>query len=331
VLRASPVLGALDLLSIIAATGGAHHRVIAERRGLTPEVRQALRISADRALAATLDDIEATSGTATPPAARPAASLMPRTTAAAKQPKPPLPESVLPGPPPQPPVLATPIPAEPALPPGVRAQPAWTTPRESLATRSVGRLDPWTFLGLERPARLRMMAELATRPPIRRYGGPSGRVDRAFRAILSAAQIVGLARSGEHQRLIDAIAGGLDLDADLVRACIEDGSGEALAVLLKSLGLDNVQAQQVFLLATPKIGRDVTTFFRLCDIYAGMEPSVAEALTEAWRESRTGKGSRHVPHFAENGDRARSSAGETTRVSSPAAAERKTLGSSGSG
>jgi len=32
------------------------------------------------------------------------------------------------------------------------------------------------------------------------------RIDRAFRAILSAAQIVGLARSGEHQSLLKAIA-----------------------------------------------------------------------------------------------------------------------------
>src|SRR5258707_323230 len=68
VLRDSPVLGALDLLSIIAATGGAHHQVIAERRGLNPEIRQALRISADRALTATLDEIAAK--TVAPAAAR---------------------------------------------------------------------------------------------------------------------------------------------------------------------------------------------------------------------------------------------------------------------
>src|SRR5258708_5004915 len=69
VLRASPVLAALDLLSIIAATGVEHHRIIAERPALTPEVRQALRISADRTLAATLDEIESSSGTLGAPGA----------------------------------------------------------------------------------------------------------------------------------------------------------------------------------------------------------------------------------------------------------------------
>ena len=71
VLGASPVLAPLDLLAIIAATGREHHRVIAGRRGLTPEVRQALRISADRALAATLDEIEAMMGAPMPAARRP--------------------------------------------------------------------------------------------------------------------------------------------------------------------------------------------------------------------------------------------------------------------
>jgi hypothetical protein len=175
------------------------------------------------------------------------------------------------------------------------------------------------------------MAELATRPPIRRYGAPTGRIDRAFRTILGAAQIVGLARSGERQSLIAAIAGGLDLDTDLVEACLEDATGEPTAVLLKSLGLDNVQAQQVFLLATPKIGRDVTSFFRLCDIYAGMEPWVAETLTDAWRDDRFSKGSTHIPHLAENGDRPRSGLGEAVRGSPPVPTERKTLGSSGTG
>jgi uncharacterized protein (DUF2336 family) len=46
VLRYSPVLGPLDLLALIAATGPEHHAVIAERPGLGEEVRRALRISA---------------------------------------------------------------------------------------------------------------------------------------------------------------------------------------------------------------------------------------------------------------------------------------------
>src|SRR5262249_31043997 len=153
--------------------------------------------------------------------------------------------------------------------PSPRNQPLWSISREPLAARASGRFDPWLFLGSERPARLKLMAELATRPPIRRYAGPAGRIDRAFRAILGAAQIVGLVRSGDRGALVNAIAESLELDPDLVVACLDDATGEPLAVLLKALGLDNIQAQQVFLLATPQIGRDVNLFFKICDLYAG--------------------------------------------------------------
>jgi hypothetical protein len=298
VLRASPVLAALDLLSIIAATGVEHHRIIGERPGLTPEVRQALRISADRTLSATLDEIESSCGAPSATAMKPAASGSPEPTV-----------------------------HQPRTEAGPRTPPAWAAAREPIPIRGPNQLDPWNFLRLERPARLRLMAELATRPPIRHHGGPSGRIDRAFRAILGAAQIVGLARRGEHHALTQAIAGSLELEGDLVKACVDDATGEPFGVLLKSLGLDNVRAQQVFLLATPRVGRDTTAFFRLCDLYAGMEPSVAEALTEAWRESRTARVARHVPHFAENGKRSRPGVAETARTNAPAEAERKTLGS----
>jgi hypothetical protein len=179
------------------------------------------------------------------------------------------------------------------------------------AASAFSRFDPWHFLGLERGARLHLMAELATRPPIRRYSGQAGRLDRAFRSILGAAQIVGFVRAGERQSLVKAIADSLEIEADFILAALDDASGEPLAVLLKALGLDNMQAQQVFLLATP-VGREVTPFFKLCDLYAGMEPVVAETLAEAWRGVRHAT-PRHEPVFSENGDRRRQGAVETTR------------------
>jgi hypothetical protein len=164
------------------------------------------------------------------------------------------------------------------------------------------RFEPWLFLALDRPARLRLMAELATRPPIRHYAGPANRLDRAFRSILSAAQIAGHARARQRQTLIEAIAAGLQLETDFVIACLEDATGEPLAVLLKALALDNVQAQQVLLLASP-VGRDTAAFFKLCDLFAGMEPVVAETLTEAWREDIAGAAIRHEPLFADTEER----------------------------
>src|SRR5260221_3362559 len=116
------------------------------------------------------------------------------------------------------------------------------------------------------------MAELAMRPPSRRYQGPSDRLDRAFRSILGAAQIVGFARTGQRKALVGAIAEGIGLTSEFITSCLDDATGEPLAVLLKAMGLDNTQAQQVFLLATTTVGRDVTVFFKVCDLYAAMEP-----------------------------------------------------------
>jgi len=256
VLRYSPVLGSLDLLAVIAATGPDHHALIAERPGLGEEVRRALRISAGV------------------PSAEPEVC-----------------ENALPDPSDHP---AT----------------------ERTAGRSAGegsRFDPWRFLALDRPQRLRLMAELAARPPVRHYSGPAGRLDRAFRAILGAAQIVTLARNNQRAELITTIADALSLEPRLVVACLDDATGEPLAVLLKALGLDSIQAQQIFLLATTAIGKDVTGFFKLCDLYAAMDASTAEILAEAWRARPQGARPAHQPVFAENGERRRGTALDTAR------------------
>jgi len=88
-----------------------------------------------------------------------------------------------------------------------------------------------------------------------------------------------------------------------------------LAILLKALRLDDVQARQVFLLASPS-GRDVRDFFPLSDLYAGMEPTVAAILVETWRDASAGQTPRHEPHLAENGER---------RSTAPATAGRPSL------
>jgi uncharacterized protein (DUF2336 family) len=258
VLRYSPVLGSLDLLAVIAATGPDHHALIAERPGLGGEVRRALSISAGAV-----------------PAAEPEAG-----------------DGALPDAPDRA--------ATDRAPPGRGAGEG-------------GRLDPWRFLAMERPQRLRLMAELATRPPLRHYSGPAGRLDRAFRAILGAAQIVTLARNNQRAELITTIADALSVEPRLVVACLDDATGEPLAILLKTLGLDSIQAQQIFLLATTAIGKDVTGFFKLCDLYAAMDASTAEILTDAWRVQPQAARPAHQPVFAENGERRRAAAVDTVR------------------
>lgn len=274
VIPCSPVLGALDLLTIIAATGPEHYRLVAERASLAPEVEHALRLVADQE---TLDRLNGEA------AARQALALLDE-------------------------------PSEQAEPRREDDRPDTRLDHSNRARVRTDRLDIWQFLGLDSAARLRLMAGLATRPPVRNYTGAASRLDRAFRSILSAAQVVGFARKGEREALIDSIADGLELGKEIVTACLDDASGEPAAVLLKGLGLDNVQAQQVFLLGTPSIGRDVGAFFRLTDIYAGMENWVAEILLDAWRNPVRAP-ARHEPHFAENGQRRR----PATTVEKPAA------------
>jgi hypothetical protein len=162
--------------------------------------------------------------------------------------------------------------------------------------------DPWRFLSLDRKARLRLIAEIASRPPADPDMTAGDRADRAFRSILGAARIVGFARSGRLDAIIDTIADGLGLPTDLVKAAAADAGGEPLAIMLKALRLDDVQARQVLLLASPA-GRESRSFFPLSDLYAGMEPDVAEAMITAWRDAATLRRPAHQPHFAENGER----------------------------
>ena len=56
VIRKSPVLTSLDLLAVIAATGPEHHRLVAERPGLSADVARALRAMGDTQVITTLDE-----------------------------------------------------------------------------------------------------------------------------------------------------------------------------------------------------------------------------------------------------------------------------------
>ncbi|MEJ0012328.1 MAG: DUF2336 domain-containing protein [Bauldia sp.] len=253
VIKHSSVLGPIDLLAVIAAAGPEHHRLIARRSYLSPEVTRALRLTGDATVAAKLDSTS--------------------TVAASRE-----------------------TPVERAIDTSAAA-----LPPAGIVYRS-NRLDPWRFLALDRPARLKLIADIASRPPTMPYTANSTKIDRAFRSILSAAQIVGYARSGQVGPIVAAIADGLGLPAPLVTAALNDHSGDLFAVMLKALRLDDVQAQQVLLLVAPS-GRDVLSFFPLSDLYAGMEPEVAETLVAAWRSAAASAKETYEPHLAPNGDR----------------------------
>jgi hypothetical protein len=262
VIRHSPVLGPIDLLSVIATTDVEHHRMIAQRTLLAPEVGRALRLTGDAGVLAHLKD-----------------GGFIREMAEDR--------------------------------PNSRGNPVST----GHSLRSTDHSDPWRFLGLDRRGRLNVIADIASRLASADPAETRTHPDIAFRSILSAARIVGFARSGQLPAIISAISEGLDLTADIVSAAVDDAGGELLGILLKALRLDDVQARQVFLLASPS-GRDVHGFFPLSDLYAGMEPTVAATLVAAWRDASAGRTPHHEPHLAENGER---------RSSTPAAAGRPGL------
>jgi hypothetical protein len=263
VIKHSSVLGPIDLLAVIAATGIDHHRLIVRRNLLSPEVVRALRLTGDATIVARLDQ------TATSAAI----------------------------------VKETPV---------ERAIDTSTSAAVPNGVYRSNRLDPWRFLALDRPARLKLIADIASRPPPMPYSAPSTKLDRAFRSILSAAQIVGYARSGQIGPIIAAIADGLGLPSTLVTSALHDHSGDAFAIMLKALRLDDVQAQQVFLLVAPS-GRDVSAFFPVSDLYAGMEPDVAETLVAAWRTAVSEARETYQPHLAPNSDRHRPSGVDASR------------------
>lgn len=179
--------------------------------------------------------------------------------------------------------------------------------------RRGSKFDIWQFLDLDRPTRLRVIADIAMGPPMPRPASAGHSADRAFRSILSAAQIVGFARGGRIGEMIAAIADGLELAPDAIAACVNDRTGEPLAVLLKALRLDEIQAQQVFLMASPA-GSDVQAFFPLADLYAGMDHATAEVLCEAWRIVMAERKAPHEPFMAENGDRRRGAVGTSAHI-----------------
>jgi uncharacterized protein (DUF2336 family) len=200
----------------------------------------------------------------------------------------------------------------------VRAPADLDRTRPSTGLYQSNRLDPWRYLALARPARLRLIADIAANPPAPGAETDSRRLDRAFRSILSAARIVGYARSGQLTAIVGAVAEGLELPPALVNAAINDRGGELLAIMLKALRLDDVQARQVFLLASPS-GRDVSAFFPLAELYAGMEPEVAETMIEAWRSGSTAVAPRHEAIV--EAPRERHSA-QATNVAAPAPARK---------
>jgi hypothetical protein len=278
ILKRARVLSADDLLDIVENTGPLHHRMLATRKSLPPEVEHALRAKQDAVTVALLE------GPAAAPRAQsaepPEASLPDRAGAEASEESSGAEEE-----------LGA---AETKIEEVAEDESADRPPQidlQDLAER---------FLDLDRDGRNGVLAALSDGQVRAPKLTPRQQFDIALNAAQKAGQIPGLARSKRKDALIAAFADGLSLDLDLVARMVDDPSGEPLVLLVKAIGLSDAEARQVLLLANPAIGVAVQTFFRLVDLHAAMEPQVAEAMVGAWRENEGEPAQKpHVPQFSE--------------------------------
>ncbi|HEV7283266.1 MAG TPA: hypothetical protein VGN75_00310 [Kaistia sp.] len=155
------------------------------------------------------------------------------------------------------------------------------------------------FLRLDRAERLAWIHAQSPAPISAPRLSPI-QIDHAFRAALSRARLPMLARQRQRESLIAALAEGLRLEVDQVTALLDDPSGEALIVLLKAIGLSDTEAQQVLLFANPVIREAVEAFFRLTELFQGVQQPAAGRLVGQWRGEAEAEPA-HQPHYADAG------------------------------
>jgi hypothetical protein len=280
ILKRAHGLSADDLLDIIQNTGPLHHRMLATRKSLPPEVDQALRDRQDAVTVALLDG-----PTVAPKAERDGGRA----------------ESV-----------SSRVPEVETFERGssvnddLWAEEAQAGIEEAPENGIADRPPPVDlrdmterFLDLDRDSRRGILAALSEGQVKSPKLTPRQQFDIALNAAQKAGQIPGFARAKRKEALIAAFADGLSLDLDLVERMVDDLSGEPLVLLVKAIGLSDAEARQVLLLANPAIGVAVQTFFRLVDLHAAMEPAVAEAMIGAWREKGGAAVQKHVPQFSD--------------------------------
>lgn len=322
VLKRSPALGEFDLLTIIAATGTPHHRLIATRGDLSALVVGALRLTGDAEVIARLsaypevltetdetaaETIEITEADESVPAepaftVADAAAEEHHDLAASEGVAPSnAPSAAEAEAPPAAPAEAADEAAEASeIAPSAEAMEIFAAVRalatsfEETSGPDAGRpsrrhlADPLpasagAFLDLDRAGRLAVLNHLAGRPAASRGTASVLDADHAFRLALGRARLASLARQRQRDALIRTLAQGLRLDEADVTALLDDPSGEPLVVLLRGIGLSESEAQQVLMFANPVIAQGVESFDRLARLLSETPESVAGDLLALWR------------------------------------------------
>jgi len=160
------------------------------------------------------------------------------------------------------------------------------------------------FLRLQPRDRLARLAAVSERHAGTPIESQPRKLERVLRHAFACAEVVASARTGNRRRLVAAFAEILDIETVAVERLLDDASGEPLVLMIKASGLKDTDGRIVLLLANPELSRSVESFFRLAELYASLDPVVAEAFVAGWRkpgESETAPTApKHVPMFAEN-------------------------------
>ncbi|MCW5715514.1 MAG: DUF2336 domain-containing protein [Bauldia sp.] len=175
-------------------------------------------------------------------------------------------------------------------------------PEELAAPAAPGEDDLDGFLRLQPRERLARLASVSERAASQLALSQPRKIDRVLRHAFACAEIVASARTGNRRRLVAAFAEILEIETIAVERLLDDPSGEPLVLMIKASGLKETDGRIVLLLANPVLSQSVETFFRLAELYAALEPAVAETFMAGWRkpDERKAPAPRHVPVFAEN-------------------------------
>ena len=177
------------------------------------------------------------------------------------------------------------------------------------------------FLQAPAERRLRILGEASDRKwrAVATSGNP--RLGKVLRRSYASAEIVVAAKRKDRAGLVAAFTHALGITSEVATMLLSDPSGEPLVLMVRAAGLGDADGRTVLLLANKKIGESVDAFLRLADLYASLEPAIAEAFIDAWRPASSKRKPIHVPVYSRGIDRA----AKETSASELAGAGRKRI------
>ncbi len=258
VLRLSPVLSDDDLVGLARTAPPDHRAAIGARRDVSPDLA--------KRLAALLDEQPRTGEPSAnqPGDSQSADGVAPATTAAAPERPGEIDTGELPQDPPAEKGAATP-----------------PVPRRETSAPRAGEPAPdFAFFDAGPEERTALLARLVTHPPLplsERVGPAAGPVTEA---LLEAA------KADDKPRLATLLAEALDLPAAAATRIVADGSGQALAIAARVLGLSLAILSRMLFRLHPTTGRSAGEMTRLAEMFDSLPTASAHHLITQWRGTR---------------------------------------------